>query len=79
MTARTISPVGDQVITSGSATPAEAAAIAVAIARFKNDHAPVIADAGPAISAWQRAALLEGTGRDPDAGSPWGDPMPWGV
>lgn len=68
----------EQVITNGSATPAEAAAIAVAIARFRSDHAPLIAEAGPAISPWLRAALLEGTGRAPDAPSPWGDREPWG-
>jgi len=25
-----------------------------------------------------RAGLLEGTGREADGPSPWGDPVPWG-
>ena len=37
-----------------------------------------LAVAEPPRNAWQRAALLEGTGREPDAPSPWGDPVPWG-
>lgn len=69
----------EHVITNGSATPAEAAAIAAAVARFASDHAPLIAEAGPAISPWLRAALLEGTGREADALSPWGDREPWGT
>lgn len=68
-----------QVITAGTPTAAEAAAIAAAIERFRSDHAPLIAEAGPAISPWLRAALLEGTGREPDAPSPWGDSEPWGT
>jgi hypothetical protein len=28
---------------------------------------------------WLRAALLEQTGREPDAPSAWGDPHPWGA
>ena len=60
---------------SGAATPAEAAAIAAAIRRFRDDHAPVLAPEAPAVSPWLRAALLEGTGREPDGRSPWSDPV----
>jgi hypothetical protein len=61
-----------------AATPQEAAAIAVAVEQFRRDTAsPAPADA-PEPNAWHRAALLEGTGRDPDAPSPWGAPVPWG-
>ena len=31
-----------------------------------------------ARSQWQRAALLEGTSREPGEPSPWGDPVAWG-
>lgn len=49
----------------GPATPEESAAIAAAIRRFRDDHAPVIVPAGPSMTPWQRAALLEGVDRDP--------------
>ena len=49
----------------------EAAAIAAAVSRFRDDHAPLIAPAGPALTPWQQAALLEGTGREPDSAAPW--------
>jgi hypothetical protein len=45
-----------------SASGEEAAAIAAAIARFEAEHAGAPAEAAPAMSAWQRAALLEGVG-----------------
>jgi len=62
-----------------SATPEEAAAVAAAIERFLRDTAPPPAPPGaPRASPWQRAALLENTGREADAPSPWGDPHPWG-
>ena len=62
-----------------SATPEEAAAVAAAIERFLHDTTPPPAPpAGPRVSPWQRAALLEGTGREADGRSPWGDPHPWG-
>ncbi len=60
------------------ATTREAAAIAAAIARFRRDRSPPPAVAEPRRAPWQRAALLEGTGREPDAPSPWGDSDPWG-
>ncbi len=59
------------------ATLHEAAAIAAAIEQFRRDTAPPATAAMPERSPWQRAALLEGTRREPDAPSPWGDPHPW--
>jgi hypothetical protein len=68
-------------IVAPSASPEEAAAVVVALEQFLRDFAPVIVEAAPKQNAWQRAALLEATGREPDewvgAGS-WGDPVPWG-
>jgi hypothetical protein len=61
-----------------SASPEEAAAVVAAIERFMRDTAPAPAPPRPQTNAWQRAALLEATGREPDAPSPWGDPEPWG-
>ncbi len=58
-------------LTTGSATPEEAAAIAAAIEQFLRDTAPAPTPAGPSISPWARAALFEGVGRDP-AGQAWG-------
>ncbi len=64
-------------IVAPAASPEEAAAVVAALGRFLRETTPVIA-AGPApVNPWQRAALLEGTGREPDAPSPWGDPIPW--
>lgn len=60
------------------ATEHEAAAIAVAIEQFRRDTAPPAPEPDTGPSPWMRAALLEGTGREPDAPSPWGDPVPWG-
>ncbi len=60
------------------ATEHEAAAIAAALEQFRRDTAPPAAAPAEPRSAWQRAALLEGTSREPDAPSPWGDPVPWG-
>ena len=65
-------------VVSPASTPEEAAAIAAAIERFAFDTAPPAPAPAPRRNAWQRAALLEGTGREPDAPSPWGDPVPWG-
>ena len=59
------------------ASPEETAAIIAAIERFMRETAPPPA-APAARSEWQRAALLEGTGREPGEPSPWGDPVTWG-
>jgi hypothetical protein len=40
----------------------EAAAIAAAVARFEAEFAAGPSEAPAAVSAWQRAALLEGVG-----------------
>jgi hypothetical protein len=65
-------------IVAPSASPEEAAAVVAAVERFLRDYAPPLAPAAPPRNPWQRAALLEATGREPDAPSPWGDPVPWG-
>jgi hypothetical protein len=65
-------------IVAPSASPEEAAAVVAALERFMRDFAPVAVEEAPRANPWQRAALLEGTGREPDAPSPWGDPVPWG-
>jgi hypothetical protein len=54
----------------------EAAAIAAAIQRFEAETAPGLADGGPTVSPWQRAALLEGvsakgTVEDTEGGERW--------
>jgi hypothetical protein len=59
-------------------SPEEAAAVIAAVERFLRDYTPVLVAAAPKRNAWQRAAILEATGREPDAPSPWGDPIPWG-
>ena len=59
-------------------SPEEAAAVIAAVERFLRDFTPALVAAEPPRNAWQRAALLEATGREPDAPSPWGDPVPWG-
>jgi hypothetical protein len=65
-------------IVAPSASPEEAAAVAAAIEQFLRQTAPPPAPAAPARNPWQRAALLEATGREPDEPSAWGDPHPWG-
>jgi hypothetical protein len=45
-----------------SASGDEAAAIAAAVARFEAELASAAAEPAAAVSAWQRAALLEGVG-----------------
>jgi hypothetical protein len=60
-------------IKQSAASPEEAAAIAAAIEQFIRETAPApSADTGPTISPWLEAGLLEGTGREPSAGAPWG-------
>jgi hypothetical protein len=65
-------------IVAPSASPEEAAAVVAALERFMRDFAPVVVAEAPKQDPWLRAALLEGTGREPDGPSPWGDPVPWG-
>lgn len=65
-------------IVAPAASPEEAAAVVAALEQFMRDFAPVVVAEKPRQSPWLRAALLEGTGREPDAPSPWGDPVPWG-
>jgi hypothetical protein len=60
------------------ASPEEAAAIAAAIEQFLRDTAPPPA-AGPAVSPWLRAGLVEGARGAPAGPSPWGDPLRWGA
>ena len=64
-------------IVAPSASPEEAAAVVAAVERFLRATAPPAAPAAPQRNPWQRAALLEGTGREPGEPSPWGDPIPW--
>jgi hypothetical protein len=66
-----------QIVAPGACAE-EAAAVVAAIERFLRDTAPAVAAPAPAHDPWLRAALLENTGREPDAPSPWGDPHPWG-
>ena len=68
-------------IVAPNASPDEAAAVAAAIEQFLRQTAPPPAPAragGRGSNPWQRAALLEATGREPGEPSPWGDPHPWG-
>jgi hypothetical protein len=65
-------------IVAPNASPEEAAAVAAAIEQFLRQTAPPPAPPAPQRNPWQRAALLEATGREPDGPSPWGDPIPWG-
>ena len=60
-----------------AASEEEAAAVIAALEHFLRETAPAPSNAAPVVNAWERAALLEGTGREPDAPSPWGDPGPW--
>ena len=64
-------------IVAPAASPEEAAAVVAALERFMRDHAPAPAQDAPRRNPWQRAALYEGVGREPDEPTPWGDPHPW--
>jgi hypothetical protein len=59
-----------QISTNGSATPAEAAAIAAAVQQFEAETAPAAPVHDP-VNRWQRAALLEGVDHAPRA-DVWG-------
>ncbi len=59
-------------IKQSAASPEEAAAIAAAIEHFLRDTAPPPSTPGPTTSPWLETALLEGTGREPSQGAPWG-------
>jgi hypothetical protein len=59
-------------IKQSAASPEEAAAIAAAIEHFLRETAPTPSTDAPSTSPWLEAGLLEGTGRDPSAGAPWG-------
>jgi hypothetical protein len=59
-------------IKQSAASPEEAAAIAAAIEQFIRETAPAPSTDAPSISPWLEAGLLEGTGREPSAGAPWG-------
>jgi hypothetical protein len=55
-------PARPRIEVAGTASPEEAAAIAAAIEQFLRDTAPPPAAAGPGMSPWLRAGLLEATG-----------------
>jgi hypothetical protein len=59
-------------IKQAAASPEEAAAIAAAIEQFIRETAPAPSAESPTMSPWLEAGLLEGTGREPSAGAPWG-------
>ena len=65
-------------IVAPSASPEEAAAVVAALERFMRETAPAPVAPEPPPNPWQRAALLEATGREPDGPTPWGDPLAWG-
>ena len=54
-------------VKQADASPEEAAAIAAAIEQFLRDTTPTPAAGGEPVSAWLRAALLEGVGLDAEA------------
>lgn len=60
-------------VTARSASPAEAAAIVAALARFMRDTAPGPAAAAASQDSWLAAAMLEGVGRAgrADEADPW--------
>jgi hypothetical protein len=59
-------------IVAPGASPEEAAAVVAAIERFLRETAPPPAPPPPRRNPWVRAALLEGTRREPDDAEPWG-------
>jgi hypothetical protein len=63
-------------IRQAAASPEEAAAIAAAVEQFLRDTAPPPAPPETGMSPWLEAGLLEGTGREPGRGAPWGKISP---
>jgi hypothetical protein len=63
-------------IVSATASGSEAAAIVAALEQFLADTAPAPADAAPAASPWQRAALEEGISARQLSGGAWGHSAP---
>jgi hypothetical protein len=59
-------------VRQAAASPEEAAAIAAAIEQFMRDTAPP-PEPENGLNPWLRAALFEGTRRDPESPTPWGD------
>lgn len=53
-----------------SASPEEAAAIVAAVERFMRATAPALASPPPQLDPWRRAALMEGSEREPGTGVP---------
>ena len=68
-----------QIVHGDAASPEEAAAVIAAVQRFVCDTAPpaVPARDGESQDPWQRAALLEQTGRRPNGPLGWGNTHPW--
>ena len=52
-----------------SASPEEAAAVIAAVEQFLRDTVPPVAAAPVGPTPWQRTAILEGVGREPDTQS----------
>jgi len=50
----------------------EAAAIAAALEAFRRSFAAPAGDAGPSMSPWLRAALLDGVNHAPQPTAAWG-------
>lgn len=65
-------------VVAPSASPEEAAAVVAVLEQFMRATAAPPAPPEQGRNPWLRAALFEGTGREPDEPSPWGDPHPWG-
>jgi hypothetical protein len=58
-------------IVAPGASPEEAAADVAALERFMRETAPPPAPRAPKRNPWQRAALHEGVGREPQVPAPW--------
>jgi len=63
---------------TATASPAEAAAIVAAVEQFLADTAPPAAEAKPATSGWQAAALRDGIAARQVGGNVWGHAPTWG-